>query len=50
VDEILGDEGVRDGFVDEVSSFAASYTAPAFARDGKNIVKLQSFLRTKLPA
>jgi uncharacterized membrane protein YkvA (DUF1232 family) len=50
VDEILGDEIVRDGFVDEVASFAASYAAPAFARDGKNIVKLQSFLRTKLPA
>lgn len=50
VDEILGDEGVRDGFVDEVSTFASSYAVPTFARDGKNIVKLQAFLHKKLPA
>jgi uncharacterized membrane protein YkvA (DUF1232 family) len=50
VDEILNDALVRDAFVDEVASFAASYAAPAFSRDGKNIVKLQSFLHTKLPA
>lgn len=49
VDEILADENVRDAFVDEVVSFAASYAAPGFSRDGKNIVKLQSFLSTKLP-
>ncbi|MCK6588536.1 MAG: DUF1232 domain-containing protein [Polyangiaceae bacterium] len=50
VEEILADELVRDAFIDEVVSFAASFEAPSFARDGKNIVKLQSFLATKLPA
>lgn len=50
VDEIVTDELVRDAFIDEVASFAASYEAPSFSRDGKNIVKLQSFLATKLPA
>lgn len=50
VEEIVKDDLVRDAFIDEVVSFAASYGAPSFSRDGKNIVKLQSFLATKLPA
>lgn len=50
VEEILAESHIRDAFIDEVTSFAASYAAPAFARDSKNIVKLQSFMHTKLPA
>lgn len=50
VDEILADESVRGAFLSEVSGWAASYAAPTFARDEKNLVKLQSFLSAKLPA
>ena len=50
VDEIVGDARVRASFVEDVSSWAKSYAAPSFARDEKNIVKLQSFLSAKLPA
>jgi uncharacterized membrane protein YkvA (DUF1232 family) len=49
VDEILGDAQVRSAFLQEVSGWSSSYTAPSFSRDEKNLVKLQSFLSTKLP-
>lgn len=48
--EIVEDDGIRAGFLTEVSGWAASYQAPNFARDEKNIVKLSSFLSAKLPA
>jgi len=50
VDEILTDEGVRGAFLIELSGWAGGYQAPAFSRDEKNIIKLQSFLGAKLPA
>jgi uncharacterized membrane protein YkvA (DUF1232 family) len=50
VDELVGDEAVRAAFVEELRGWAASYDAPSFARDAKNLVKLQSFLGAKLPA
>lgn len=50
VDEILGDEAARSAFLHEVTGWAASYETPSFARDPKNLIKLQSFLRAKLPA
>jgi uncharacterized membrane protein YkvA (DUF1232 family) len=50
VDEIIADEQVRTGFLGEVAGWAASYAAPSFTRDEKNLVKLQSFLSAKLPA
>ncbi|MCC6553636.1 MAG: DUF1232 domain-containing protein [Polyangiaceae bacterium] len=50
VDEILGDEQVRTGFMHEVTGWATSYAAPSFSRDEKNLVKLTSFLSAKLPA
>lgn len=50
VDEIIGDDQVRSGFLNEVAGWAASYAAPSFSRDEKNLVKLQSFLSAKLPA
>lgn len=50
VDEILEDAAVRSAFVSDVSAWAASYQAPSFTRDEKNLVKLESFLSAKLPA
>jgi uncharacterized membrane protein YkvA (DUF1232 family) len=50
VDEILADAQVRAAFMNEVTGWASSYQAPSFARDEKNLVKLQSFLSAKLPA
>jgi uncharacterized membrane protein YkvA (DUF1232 family) len=49
VDEIVDDDAVRNGFTAEVASWAQGYTAPSFARDEKNVIKLQSFLSAKLP-
>lgn len=49
-EEIVDDEAIRAAFLTEVSGWAASYQAPSFARDEKNIVKLSSFLSAKLPA
>jgi uncharacterized membrane protein YkvA (DUF1232 family) len=49
VDEIVEDDAVRHAFVNEVASWAKEYVAPAFARDEKNVIKLQSFLSAKLP-
>jgi uncharacterized membrane protein YkvA (DUF1232 family) len=49
VDDIVGDESVRRDFLNEVSGWATSYECPSFNRDEKNLVKLKSFLRTKLP-
>lgn len=50
VDSILGDASVRNGLVSDVRGWASSYVAPSFGRDAKNLVKLRSFLTTKLPA
>jgi uncharacterized membrane protein YkvA (DUF1232 family) len=50
VDEILSDPQVRATFLGEVASWSASYSAPTFSRDEKNLVKLQSFLAAKLPS
>lgn len=49
VDDIVDKEEIRDAFLDEMEGFASSYTVPAFSRDAKNIIKLQSFLNTRLP-
>ena len=48
VAEILSDAAVREEFVREVNQWAASYQAPAFHRDPKNLVKLRAFLAAKL--
>ena len=49
VDEVLGDEAKREELVREVRQWASGYEAPSFGRDEKNLVKLRSFLLTKLP-
>jgi uncharacterized membrane protein YkvA (DUF1232 family) len=50
VDEIVDDDAVRNGFVNEVTSWSQEYVAPTFTRDEKNVIKLQSFLSAKLPS
>ncbi|MEJ7732497.1 MAG: DUF1232 domain-containing protein [Polyangiaceae bacterium] len=50
VEEIIGNEQTRQAFLQEVKGWAASYAAPSFTRDEKNLVKLQSFLSAKLPS
>jgi uncharacterized membrane protein YkvA (DUF1232 family) len=49
VAQILEDAAVRAEFVREVRQWAAGYTPPSFARDTRSLVKLKSFLATRLP-
>jgi uncharacterized membrane protein YkvA (DUF1232 family) len=49
-EEIVSDATIREAFRTEVGGWLASYEAPSFSRDEKNIVKLTSFLTAKLPA
>lgn len=49
VDDVLGDATLREQFVSEAKAWADGYSAPGFARDEKNLVKLRAFLATKLP-
>jgi hypothetical protein len=50
VNDVITDEGARAELMQEVRGWADAYSAPAFARDEKNLVKLRSFLGAKLPA
>lgn len=50
VDAVVSDASVRAALVGDVKGWASSYVAPSFGRDVKNLVKLRSFLTTKLPA
>lgn len=50
VSQILEDDVVRGDFVGEVKQWAAGYVPPSFARDSRSLVKLKSFLATRLPA
>ena len=49
VAQIVDDAAVRADFVREVRQWATGYTAPSFARDTRSLVKLKSFLATRLP-
>jgi uncharacterized membrane protein YkvA (DUF1232 family) len=49
VDDIVGDEGIRRQFTQEVAAWAKEYQAPSFTRDPKTLLKLKSFLNAKLP-
>jgi uncharacterized membrane protein YkvA (DUF1232 family) len=49
VDDVLGDDAVRQEFLYEVAGWSKSYEPPGFSRDEKNLVKLRSFLSAKLP-
>jgi uncharacterized membrane protein YkvA (DUF1232 family) len=50
VTQILEDAAVRADFVREVQQWAGGYTSPSFTRDTRSLVKLKSFLATRLPA
>lgn len=50
VTQILDDESTRGDFVREIAQWTANYAAPSFARDTRSLVKLRSFLATRLPA
>lgn len=50
VTQILEDAALRADFVREVAQWASGYAAPSFARDTRSLVKLKSFLGTRLPA
>lgn len=47
--DIAEDENVSRQVLDEAISWAESYACPTFLRDEKTLVKLKSFLTTKLP-
>ncbi|HVW30848.1 MAG TPA: YkvA family protein [Polyangiaceae bacterium] len=50
VDEVLASPEAAASFTGEVRGWAKDYAVPPFGRDVKNLVKLRSFLRAKLPA
>jgi len=50
VEQIVTDVSACSALVSDVKGWAGSYVVPSFARDTKNLVKLRSFLGTKLPA
>lgn len=50
VAQILEDSTVRAELGQEVRQWAQNYHAPSFARDTRSLVKLRSFLGTRLPA
>ncbi len=47
--KVAEDDATRADVVREARSWASAYEAPTFGRDEKNLVKLKSFLGTKLP-
>jgi uncharacterized membrane protein YkvA (DUF1232 family) len=50
VEEVVKDPSVQKALGADVRAWAESYAVPGFTRDAKNLVKLKSFLATKLPA
>ncbi len=50
VAQILEDDSLRADLVREVQQWAATYASPSFTRDTRSLVKLKSFLATRLPA
>jgi uncharacterized membrane protein YkvA (DUF1232 family) len=47
---VVSNPEARRELIDEVKAWAASYEAPSFTRDEKNLVKLKAFLGAKLPS
>ena len=50
VEDILTKPDVCAELLGEVQGWVQSYEPPSFSRDAKNLIKLKSFLKTKLPA
>ena len=49
VDDIIGDPQVRADIMREVQVWAKSYETPSFTTEEQTLIKLRSFLSTKLP-
>ena len=49
VEDIVGEDGTRKQFLQEVKAWSAAYQVPGFTRDQKTLVKLKAFLSAKLP-
>ena len=49
VSDIVTDAQVRGAFLSDLRGFASGYSAPTFAREEKNLVKLRAFFDAKLP-
>lgn len=49
VDDIVDKSDVRKEFVVDIQAFAKGYQAPSFNRDEKTLVKMRSFLNSRLP-
>lgn len=49
VEEVNSNPEVRAGLIGDVRAWAQSYQSPSFSRDSKNLVKLRSFMKSKLP-
>jgi uncharacterized membrane protein YkvA (DUF1232 family) len=50
VAEVIDNAEARSGLSRDVREWSNTYGTPGFGRDAKNLVKLRSFLRTKLHA
>lgn len=50
VTSVIEDPDARSSLARDVRDWANTYGTPGFGRDAKNLVKLRSFLRTKLAA
>jgi len=50
VEDIVDKPDVRKEFAGEIHAFAKGYASPSFTRDEKTLVKLRSFLNTRLPS
>jgi uncharacterized membrane protein YkvA (DUF1232 family) len=48
--QIVNDPAVREASAGDIAAWADTYRAPSFAPDEKNLVKLRSFMVTKLPS
>ena len=49
VEDIVGEPGTRQQFLQEVKAWSGAYQVPGFTRDAKTLVKLKAFLNAKLP-
>ncbi len=47
--DVVADDHVAGQLAEEIGSFARSFEIPSFHAEDKTLIKLRSFLRTKLP-
>ncbi len=49
VEDIVEDPSIYNELADEANAFVQGFSAPGFARDEKNLIKLTAFFEAKLP-